>query len=133
MARISGQSSTGPVVRGVLLHPGSVARSTSSTGVARQLGAAGATQRLYAALHVLSVSGSATPTLTVKVQSDNAQGFGSSADQITFTNVTDVSAPDTRRQWASVAGAIADDWYRVLWTISGTTPSFLFAVTCGIV
>jgi hypothetical protein len=31
-----------------------------------------------------------------------------------------------------VSGPITDDWFRVSYTISGTTPSFLFAVTAGI-
>jgi hypothetical protein len=128
MGRISGQSSTGPVIRGKLLHPGGTARTTSSAGTARQLGALSATQRLHAALHVLSVSGSATPTLTVKVQSDNAEGFPSATDRITYTGATAVGY-----QWSSVDGAVTDDWWRVSWTISGTSPSFLFAVTAGIV
>lgn len=127
MGRISGASSTGPVVRGKLLHPGSTARTTSSAGTARQLGTVASTKRLYAALHVLSVSGSATPTLTVKVQSDNAEGFPSATDQITFTGATAVGY-----QWSSVPGSITDDWWRVSWTISGTSPSFTFAVTAGI-
>lgn len=128
MARISGMSSTGPVVRGVLLHPGSTVRSSSSTGTARQIGAVAAGKSLYAALHVLSVAGTDTPTLTVKVQSDNDVGFASAADKITFTGATAVGY-----QWGSVAGAVTDDWWRISYTISGTSPEFLFAVTAGIV
>lgn len=127
MGRIAGQSSTGPVVRGKLLHPGGTARTSSSAGTERQLGAVSATQTLYAALHVLSVSGTSTPTLTVKVQSDTS-GFASATDRITFTGATAVGY-----QWGSVAGAITDDYWRVSWTISGTDPSFLFAVTAGII
>lgn len=116
-----------PLVRGQILHPAGTARTTTGTGTSAQLGTVSATQRLYAALHVFSVSGTSTPTLTVKVQSDNATGFPSSADVITFTGATAVGG-----QFSSAAGAITDDWFRVSWTISGTTPSFTFAVVVGI-
>ena len=116
-----------PLVRGKVGHPGGTARTTTGTGTAYQLGALSATQKLYAALHVLSVSGSATPTLTVKVQSDDASGFPSATDRITFT-----AATATGGQFSSVAGAVTDDWWRVSWTIAGTNPSFLFAVVFGI-
>lgn len=128
MGRLTGQSSTGPVVRGTLMHPPATARTSSSTGTARQLGAVSATQRMYAALHVLSVAGTSTPTLTVSLHSDNAVGFPTTTSRIAFSAATTVG-----HQFSSAAGAITDDWWRVSWTISGTNPSFLFALTCGIV
>lgn len=129
MARVSGRSSTGPVVRGMLLHPGSASRTSSSTGTARQLGAVSSTQRVYAALHVLSVSGT-NPTLDVIVQSDTV-GFATPTSRITFSQAT---ATTNRAQFGSAAGAITDDYWRVSWTIGGTaTPTFAFAVTVGII
>lgn len=125
-----GVASTGPMARGVVLHPGQTARSSSSSGTGRQLGAVAAGHRLFAHLAVHSVSGSSTPTLTVKVQSDDNSGFTSATDRITFTDVTDVTTANYR--WSSVVGAITDDYWRVVWTISGSTPSFLFTVTAGI-
>lgn len=127
MARLSGASSTGGIVRGTLIHPGSASRSSSSAGTGRQLGAVAAGKSLYAALHVLSVAGTSTPTLTVKVQSDDNSGFTSATDRITFTDATAVGA-----QWSSVAGAITDDYWRISYTISGSSPVFAFAVTAGI-
>ena len=126
MAKVSGKTSTGPIIRGTLMHSGAVARTASGTGTARQLGAVSSSQKVYAALHVLSASGT-TPSLTVKVQSDNAVGFPSATDVITFSAATAVGS-----QWGSTAGALTDDWWRVSYTISGTSPSFLFAVTIGI-
>lgn len=113
-----------PCVRGEVLH--NATRTASGNGGARQLGALSATQRLYAALHVLAVSGG-TPSLTVKVQSDDNSGFTSATDRITFAAKTAVGY-----EWASVAGAIADDYWRANFTISGSTPSFLFALVAGI-
>ena len=127
MAKLSGQSSTGGVVRGRLIHPGSASRTSSSTGTGRQLGAVTAAKSLYAALHVLSVAGTDTPTVTVKVQSDDNASFTSATDRITFTGATAVGA-----QWSSVAGAITDDYWRISYTISGTNPVISFAVTAGI-
>lgn len=127
MATLKGQSSTGGIVRGTLIHPGSASRTSSSTGTGRQLGAVAAGKSLYASLHVLSVAGTASPTLTVKVQSDDNAGFTSATDRITFTAATAVGS-----EWSSVAGSITDDYWRVSYTISGTNPVFSFAVTAGI-
>ena len=35
-------------------------------------------------------------------------------------------------QTGVVSGAITDQWWRVSYTISGTNPSFLFAVAAGV-
>lgn len=126
MGQVSGATSSGPVVRGKLLHPSSTARTTSSTGTGRQLGAVADGKSLYAALHVISVDGT-TPTLDVKVQSDDNGSFSSATDRITLSQANAVGA-----QWGSVAGAITDDYWRISYTIGGTDPSFAFAVTVGI-
>jgi hypothetical protein len=87
-----------------------------------------ASQKMYAALHVRSVSGT-NPTLDVVVQSDTV-GFPSATSRITFSQAT---ATTNRHQFSSVAGAITDDYWRVSYTIGGTgTPTFSFAVTVGI-
>lgn len=115
-----------PLVRGAVLH-GPTARTSTGTGSAVQLGAVSSTQRLYVALHVFSVSGTGTPTLTVAIQSDNASNFPSAATVTTLTAATAIGSQITR-----VAGPVTDDYVRVSYTISGTNPSFLFAVTAGI-
>lgn len=121
-------SGTWPVVRGASLENPGTPRTATGTGTAVQLGVIPAGKRLYAALHVLSVAGTAAPTITVKVQADNASGFPSPLDQITFTAATAIGSQIAR----TAVGALADDWYRVSYTITGTTPSFLFVVTAGI-
>lgn len=115
-----------PLVRGLVLQPAS-AKTSSGTGTARQLGAVSATQKIYGALHVIAASGT-TPTLDVKVQSDNASNFPSATDRLTFAQQTTTGSSD----WQSAAGAITDDWFRVSFTIGGTNPSFTFIVTAGI-
>lgn len=115
-----------PLVRGTLMAAKAARGSSSNSGTAQQLGAVSAAQRIYAVLHVFAASGS-TPTLDVTVKSDNGVGFGTPATQITFTQATAVTS-----QMSSTAGAITDDWWRVDWTVGGSTPSFTFAVAIGI-
>jgi len=109
------------VAQGMILHPPDTARTVSGNGTARQLGA-GTGKRVYAGLHVIAASG----TLDVKVQTDNASGFLSPTDLITFTQATTVGA-----QFLSAAGN-ADDWYRVVYTIGGGGPSFKFLAVVGV-
>lgn len=116
---------SGKVTRGTLLVGPGTARSTSSNTTGVQLGALSASQSMRCALHVCSVSGT-TPTVVAKLQSASTQG-GSYTDRITFASANSVSS-----QLSSVAGAVTDTWWRVAWTLGGTTPSFLLAVAAGI-
>lgn len=124
MFKLAGSGVGAPLIKGTLLHPTATARTSSSTGTGRQLGAITATQRMYGALHVLSAG---TGSMTVKIQSDDNASFTSATDRITFTAATAATY-----QWSSVAGAVTDDYWRVSYTISGGAPSFVFAVIAGI-
>ncbi|MFD5425210.1 hypothetical protein [Streptomyces sp. NPDC127084] len=119
--------SSWPLVRGQIGHPNGTARTSTGTGTGVQLGAVAAGKRLYAALHVLSVSGT-TPSITARIESDDSNGFPSPTTQLTFTATGAVGGEALRTS----GSAITDTWYRVAWTISGTTPSFLFATSFGI-
>jgi hypothetical protein len=120
-----------PLVRGLVAHDPGTARTTTGTGTAIQIAAASpgvpSGQQLYAALHVLSVSGTSTPTITVAIQTDDNAGFTSPATALTFTAATAKGGQILR-----VAGPITDNYIRASWTISGTTPSFLFLVSVGV-
>lgn len=115
-----------PPVRATILENG--AKTVTGNGTGRQLGAVTAVQKLWAALHVTAVSGTATPTITVKVQSDDNSGFTTPTDRITFAAKTTIGA----EMPASVAGPITDDWWRMIWTVSGTTPSLTIFGAVGI-
>jgi hypothetical protein len=78
-------------------------------------------------VHVLSVAGTA-PSITVSVESDDASGFASATTRLTFDAATAVGGQILRTD----GSAITDTWWRVAWTIAGTTPSFLFASVLGI-
>lgn len=127
--QITAPISSGRAVRGHVLHTADAATEATGNDTGVQIGAVGATQRLYAALHVFSLSGT-TPTVDVKIQSDDNSGFTSATDRITFTQVS--GSGSTGSQITSVAGAITDDYFRVVATLGGTSPSTTFCVVCGI-
>jgi len=122
---VSGDSDGDPLVRGTLMASRTV--TASGNGPINQLGAVAAGKKVYAALHVLQGVSGTTPTLAVKVQSAAAVGFASPTDRITFSSA---NAPGA--QWGSAAGAITDQFWRVNFTVGGTTPSFPFVVVVGI-
>lgn len=121
-------SSTAAMVRGPVAHPPGTARTATGTGTAVQHIACPAGGKLRAAAHVLSVAGTATPTITLKVQSSVDNTFAAPTDRITFDPATAVGGPVK-----DVFGPITDTWYRAQWTITGTTPSFLFLLSFGVV
>jgi hypothetical protein len=124
-ASLSG-AGTGTLARGRALAIDTTA-TTSGTGTAVQAGAVVAGKAVYAGLHVTAVSGT-TPSLAVTVQSDTV-GFPSATGRISFAAA---NATTNRSQFLSAAGPITDDYWRVSYTISGTTPSFTFSVILGI-
>ena len=122
---LTGNAAHSELIKGVVEGVGAKTATANSTGT--NLGALSATQTLYAALHVTAFSGT-SPTLDVKVQSDDNSGFSSATDRITFTQNTG----SIQSQWGSVNGAVADDYWRSVMTIGGTAPSFTVFITLGI-
>ena len=112
------------VVRGNLMNFSTETGAGNSTGV--QYGLVGATQSLYAMLHVTAYTGAGSG-LDVTIYSDDNSGFSSEVLRGTFTTATDVTS-----QWLTpVAGAIADDdYWRAKWTAD--LDSVTFAVSMGI-
>ncbi|MFD6035248.1 hypothetical protein ACFWHF_12010 [Streptomyces griseoincarnatus] len=116
-----------PLVRGQFVHPPGTARTATGTGTALQVGAVPLGKRLYAALHVLSVAGT-TPSLTARIESSADNTFAAPTTRLTFSAATAGGGQIARTD----GSAITDTWWRVAWTITGTTPSFLFAASLGI-
>lgn len=116
-----------PAIRGTLMTNGTKS-ATGSSAAKTQLGAVSATQKLYAGLHVLAVTGT-TPTLDVIVRSDANSSPGSETTRITFGQKTAIGS-----EWATpIAGAITDTYWDIAWTIGGTSsPTFQIVVVVGI-
>lgn len=125
-------SSSWPMARGAFLHDPGTARAHDGNGTAVQLGAMTADQRLYAAVHWLSLTGAA-PTVDLTIQSDSVEAFtGSPETRLTFTQATGVIGV-TGEIIRTAAGAHADTWYRAVWNISEVgDESILFVVSAGI-
>lgn len=119
--------SSWPLVRGQFAHPPGTARTATGTGTGLNLGAVATGKRLYAALHVLSVAGT-TPSITARVESSVDNTFAAPTTRLTFTAATAVGGQILRTDGT----AITDTWWRIAWTISGTTPSFLFVASLGV-
>ncbi|MGW0537810.1 hypothetical protein [Streptomyces sp. NPDC003032] len=120
--------SSWPLVRGQFAHPPGTARTATGTGASLNVGAVAAGKRLYASLHVLSVAGTGTPGITGRIESDDATGFSSPTTRLTFSSASAVGGQILRTDGT----AITDTWWRVAWTITGTSPSFLFVSSIGI-
>ena len=120
-------SGSRPLIRGTVME--NSAKTTTTSGTGRQLGAVASGQKLYAIMHITAVSGT-NPTLDVIVESDNVAGFTSAQTRITFTQATGVTS-----EWKEYDYALAntDDYWRASWTIGGTdTPSFTTTIIMGI-
>lgn len=120
-------TSNWPISRGQFAHPPGTARTSDGSGTAVELVAVPAGSRLYAALHVLSGTGT-DPTLTVTVESYEDNTFADPTTQLTFTEANGISSEILRTN----GDAITDTFYRVSWTIGGTAPSFTFVAALGI-
>lgn len=122
---VGGAAGSGPLVRGTILQ--NSARVATGTGTIMNQGAVLAAQKLYAILHVLSITTGGSPSLACKIQSAPLVGFGAPTDRITFNASVAVGA-----QYAvPVAGPITDAFFRTNFTLTNIT-SVTFLVAMGI-
>lgn len=96
-----------------------VARTATGNGVSVDNGAA-TTNGYQTTLHVTAMAGTSSPTLVVKVQ--HSTNDSTWVDLATFT-----TAADETSEFKSGTGTV-NRHVRVIWTITGTDPSFTFAV-----
>lgn len=122
--KLAAAANMGDLIRGTLGHNDTQIETGNATGY--QLGAISAAQSIYVGTHITAVDGT-TPSLQVIIQSDDNAGFTTATDRITFSAANAIGS-----QFASLAGAITDDYWRVRFVISGTDPSFTFVTSLGI-
>lgn len=111
---------------GYLIEP-STTKTTTGVGTEQQDGAVLTGQFVHGFLHVFAESGTAAPTLAVTVKSAAATGMAGATTRLTFATQTGLG-----QDYQFLAGPITDTWWRVEWAITGTTPSFGFAVALAI-
>lgn len=123
-AAAAGQGSA--CFRGTILGTG--AKTETGNGTGYQLGAITAgTNALYAALHVVSITGSDI-TLNVDLYSAAASNFVGATKRLSFTQVATTITSEIK----SLATAVTDTWWRATWTIEGTA-SYTIALNAGII
>lgn len=115
------------IVKSIVMHSAAAAIASTTNGTARQLGAVSATQRVYSVVHVIAASG-ASPTLDITIESDDNAGMASAVQRIAHTQFTTIGS-----EWSSLVGAITDDYWRVVLTVGGGSPSFTVIVSIGII
>jgi len=121
-----------PLVEGFLSSNATTARTASYNGANAQLGAVSATQEVYANVHVLDATGSGgTPSITPRIESDNAGGFGTPTTIVTGSAMTP-SVGTGASQTLSANGPFTDDFFRLAFLISGTTPSLKIFGVLGV-
>jgi hypothetical protein len=107
-----------PPIIGVVGAPLASRTTAGLTGTAIAMTGPTAAQSMYACLHVTAAAGT---NLVVKVQSDDAIGFPSPTDRITFSTMSAVGS-----QWSSVVGNLSTETHwRILCTITSGTFTFL--------
>ncbi len=123
--------STSPVAIGRLLDV-DTAIGASGNGTAYLIDSVAATETVQGVLRLLAVPGGAGDnTLDVKIQCDDAEAFSHPTDVLTFTQLTQASVA-TFEVKAS-AGAIADSWWRVVYTYAGAgTRTFSLVISLTI-
>ena len=120
--KVTGSNTSDGLLRGKLLAAKqTIAGTTNTTGV--QMFASSSVTIVRAALHVFSVSGTSTPTLTAAIQSASSQG-GSYSTAATLTGATAVGAT----YHSETISSETDEWWRVNFTVSGSSPSFSAAL-----
>lgn len=116
-----------PLVRGQSAHPSGTARTVSGTGTILDMGAGPTGQQaVYVNLHVLGVQAGGA-NIIVRVESSTVIGFGAPTTRGTFVAATAIGG-----QQMKISPPSTDRYWRVAWTIAGSTPSFLFMASLGI-
>lgn len=120
---------SGFMARGQVVVPPTVASGASfgSAGYIRIVGGVPADKSLFASLHVLSVAGTGSPTISALIQSDDNSSFTSPTHQVTFDVASGISG-----QVKSIPGPITDEYFDVYADLTGTGQSFLIFMAVGI-
>lgn len=108
-----------PLVRGVVAE-NSTALSTGLSATPHNLGTGTSTQKVYAALHAISVSSSAA-VLDFTIQCAGSSGFSIFTTQLALNQITDTGGHTA--QWKSTAASTDKNWYRLSITSTSTAVS----------
>jgi hypothetical protein len=106
------------LVRGTVMH--NAQRTGAGTGTARQLGAVATGSHVYAGIHVVEVTGG---SVTVNLYSDDNAGMTSPTLRATTGAIAAIGG-----RWLSCQGPVTDDYWRMTWSMSATSATFVAVV-----
>lgn len=112
--------------RGVILWLPATTTDSDANGTAVQISNAASGKTLSCAVHVLSVSGT-SPTLDITIESDDASGMSSPTTIVAADQFTAVGA-----YYSETTLASADDYFRAVIDVGGTSPEFSVIVSISI-
>lgn len=121
-------------LQGGVIAEGLVTQSSASTisatghTTAVQVGALTTGHTIYAAIHVLSVAGTSTPTATFQLESASTSGGSYTLRGSAGAGLTAVGG-----QWLSSTATTTDTWWKLAVTLSGTSPVFGVLASIAIV
>ncbi len=117
-------TSTGDMMRGIVIEAGTTARTETLTTAEYTLGDIVAGETLYASLHVIATTSS--PTLDVVIESDELTGFASATPHITFPEASAIGDG-----FLSSTSTTTDTLWRAVATFGGSG-SITFLIAFGI-
>lgn len=117
------------MVAGYLQNTPATTITATGNGSAVQLGALGADEELWAAVTTIAAPTGTSPTFDLIVESDDNGAMSSATTRATFSQITSSRTHAIQR----IAGAVTDDYWRMSWTVGGTTPVYAVAMAFGIV
>lgn len=117
---------SGEFVRGILVHNRTITTIGDPGVQSFNLGPVGANQRLYWTTHVMSVSAGDTINFLVFSGDDAGMANGTLRDEFSSA----IAAPGGF--WRSIPGPIAQTWWEINWSATGSDLSIPVAVAFGI-
>jgi hypothetical protein len=118
------------LVRGLIAVQSTMSLSGTASSSGIFLGVVGSTQSLYGAFHLMSITGSGTPVITMRIEgATNSASFAGSGQWFPFTSQSTSSGEVVR---GANSSSRVDTYYRAVWTTSPSTASFTGVVSIGI-
>lgn len=123
-----GASGDSLMTKGVVMVLSSSAITTAGSSTIQQNSNAAVGKKLKLAIHVLSIAGTGTPSITFTLKSSQVAGMTSSTTLITTPAIDAVSGFYSEAILAAIG-----TYFQLSWTVTATTPSFSVMASFSIV
>jgi hypothetical protein len=113
------QPAGAPIVEGLVTQPSTSTLTVTGHTTPEQVGAITAGQTMWAAIHVIAISGTATPTATFQLESAATSGGAYTLRGTPSAGLTAIGGV-----LISSTTVTTDTWWKLAVTITGTSPVF---------